>query len=136
MLCSAIGAKARKALSSDAVLGKHTLDSERHSKLGLGSHKRLVGSLLESSDVAGVYAMELLSKLISCQNCLLAVDNDNEFAAIDVRRELGAMLTSEDRCDCCSGPTERLICSINYIPLALNGLFLCHISGHAEILHE
>ena len=41
-------------------------------------------------------AVELLVELLAGENCLIAVDDNNVFAAVNVGRELGTMLAPEN----------------------------------------
>ena len=96
MFCACIYVKAGEGLSADRVVGKHSLNCELHSLLGTGCHKGLVLDLLKTADVTGVMTIVLLLKLLTGENSLISVYDDNELAAVSVRSELGSMLAAKD----------------------------------------
>ena len=120
--------------STERILGKHSLYCCFHSKLGLLCHDFLVLYALETADVAGVSLIVLLLKLLTCKNCLLGVDDDNEVSAVNVGCEFRSVLSAEKVCcdDC--GSAKRLTCRVDDIPFADNCFFFLHKSRHFVIL--
>ena len=128
VLCASEYFKTCESGSAEGVFGKHSLDCESHSELGLCCHEGFIGDFLESADVTRMVAVEFLFELLTCEICLLCVYNDNEFAAIDVGCEFGTCFTSEKICSGNGCFAKGLACRINYIPTARNGFFFCHVS--------
>ena len=134
MLAACVNLKACDACIADCVVGKHTLDCESHGKLGLCSHESLVLNFLETADIAGVAAIVLLSELLACENSLGSIDYDNEFAAIHMRCEFGAMLASENVGSGNGGFTEGFSCGVAALPFAFQSSFFSHESGNLLFL--
>jgi len=79
-----------------------------------------------------VGAVELLVELLAGQNGLVRVDDDDEFAAVNVGREFRAMLAAENVGGGNGGLAEGLSGRVEDIPAAFNGFRLCHVCGHTD----
>ncbi len=130
MSVACVNLEAGDCLVTDGVVREHTLYSELHCKLGTSLHKSAVLYFLQTTDVAGMVAIVLLSQLLAGQNSLGCVDNDYELTAINVGGEFRAMLAAKNVCSSNSGLTEGLTCSVNDVPFTLDAFGLCHVSGH------
>ena len=116
VLCASEYFKTCESGSAEGVFGKDPLDCESHSELGLCCHEGFIGDFLESADVTRMVAVEFLFELLTCENCLLCVYNDNEFAAIDVGCEFGTCFASEKICSGNGLPRGLPAASITYQP--------------------
>ena len=83
-------------LTTDGVVRKHTLYGKLHCEFRAGSHQLAVAGFLQTADVAGMGAVEFLVELLTGENGLVAVDDNNVFAAVNVGREFGTMLSAKD----------------------------------------
>ncbi len=119
---------------TDVVVGKHAFNSKFHSELGFCSHKLSVACSLEAADVTGVTVVEFLVELLTCENSFGSVYDDNVFAAVNMRCELGAMFTSENVSSSNSNFAEGLICCVDYVPLTFESFGFSHKSGHCFFL--
>ena len=117
-------------LRADGVMREHTLYSEFHCEFRAGSHELTVAGFLEAADIAGVSAVELLVELLTGENCIIAVDDNDEFAAVNVGSKFGTMLTAKNVSGSSSGLTERLAGCVDDIPAAFNRFGLSHVCGH------
>ena len=118
------------SLAADRILREHTLHCQLNCQLRTLSHEGLVLGFLQAANPARMSLVVLLSQLVAGQDCLGSVDNDNEIAGINVRGELYLMLAAKESCYSSCGTTQRLVCCVDDIPLAVNVLSLSHISGH------
>ena len=84
MLGALVAVQAGQSLSTDGVGRDHALDSVGHSQIAVLSHQLAVLDLLQAADELAVGDVELLLGLLAGQNSLVAVDDDNVIAAIDV----------------------------------------------------
>ena len=130
MLCAGIDLQTGDGLVTDAVVGEHPLDSEADGLLGVGRHHVTVSLGLEPPDVAGVPLIELLIQLLAGQNCFGCVDDDDEFPAVNVRGVLGAVLAAENVRGGNGNAPERFISRVDHEPSTLDGVRVCHVSGH------
>ena len=116
MVSVLISSESLELSSAEAVVREHTVDSDSHSSVSLVSHKILIGDRLQTTDPACVPVVVLLLKLLTCQDSLFAVDDDNVVAAVYVRSVGGLMLTSEDVSSLSSNTAERLTLCVEDIP--------------------
>ena len=99
MLSACIKTHSCSGFSTECVVGKHTLDSKLHSLFGLLAHELAVLYFLETADVSGVMTVILRLELLARENRLGCVDDDDKLTAVNMRGELGAMLTAKNgRC--------------------------------------
>ena len=132
--CICINVQTGEGLSTDGVVGKHSLNSKLHSLLGTGSHKGLVLDLLEAADVTGMVTVVLLLKLLTGENCLGSVYDDNVLAAVSVGGELRSVLAAKNFCSLNSGLAEGLACCVDYKPSAFNVVCVSHECRHFDFL--
>ena len=69
--------QALHGVAGDGVLGHHALDSNAHSNVGLLLHQDAVGGLLQTANPTGVVTIELLLTLLTGQDSLAGVDDDD-----------------------------------------------------------
>ena len=130
MLAAAIHAQTGQRILADDVVGQHTLNSQLHSQLGLGLHQGAVLNFLQAAHPTGVMTVELLIQLLTGQNSLLSVDDNDEIAAVSVGGELGLVLAAQQLSSLGSGLAQRLVSSIQDVPLTLDVSLVSHKSGH------
>ena len=128
MLSALKESESQQSGSADGVGGDHTLNSELHSLSGAGSHQCSVVGLFEMTYIACVTVPLLLLKLLACEHCVLAVDDDYVVAAIYMGGECYLMLASEQHSCLSSNLAEGLARGVDHIPLALDLAFFSHIS--------
>ena len=83
---------------------------------------------------AGDTVVLLLIQLLTGQNGLVGVDDDNEIAAVNVGSEIDLVLAAQDVGSDDSGTAQGLAGCIDDVPLALQGLLLQQSSGHYVFL--
>ena len=88
------------------------------------------------ADITRVMIIILLFSLTAGEDSLSAVDDDDVVTAVNVRGKGGLVLAAEKNCGLCCNAAERLACSVNYIPFAVNLTSLGHISGHSVYLQN
>lgn len=84
MLGTLVAVQTGQSLSTDGVGRDHALDSVGHSQVAVLSHQLAVLDLLQAANVLAVGDVELLLSLLAGQNCLVAVDDNDVIAAIDI----------------------------------------------------
>ena len=132
MLLARIDLQTGESLRADRVVREHSLHSLHHGEVRSLGHQLAVGGLLQTADVAGVGAVELLVELFAGEDGLVRVDDDDEFAAVDVGREFRAMLAAENVGGGDGGLAERFAGSVEDIPAAFDGFRFCHVCGHTD----
>ena len=113
-------------------MGEHPLHGQFHREFGSLRHQLAVGGLLQAADIPGVGAVELLVELFAGEDGLVRVDDDDEFAAVNVGGEFRAMLAAENLGGGDGGLAEGLSGRVEDIPAALNGFRFCHVCGHTD----
>ena len=113
MLGTLVAVQAGQSLITDGVGRDHALDSVGHSQIAVLSHQLAVLDLLQAADVLAVGDVELLLGLLAGQNSLIAVDDNNEIAAVHVGGVIDLLLAAHGFYD--SGLEDvGLIVSYNY----------------------
>ena len=74
--------------------------------------------VLQPSGIAGVAVVELVVELVAGDRDLLRVDDDDEVAGVDVRRELRLALAAQPVGDLGREPAEGLALGVDEVPLA------------------
>jgi hypothetical protein len=74
--------------------------------------------------------VELLLKLLTGENSLACVYDDNELTAICMGGKLRSVLAAKDVSSLNSGSAERLASCIDNEPSAFDGVLVSHESGH------
>ena len=111
-------------------MGEHTLHCELHSELGALSHQLAIADGLQSGNVTGMMVVVLLVQLLTRENSLGSVDDDDELATVNVGGVLGSVLAAKNG-RCLNGSlTEGLTGRIDDVPFTRNGLCFCHKSRH------
>lgn len=117
-------------LTTEAVLGKHTLDyvevEGMHTRLEVLVERLLhqsLGSILTlTAGVTGVVIINTISHLFAGEDNLVGVDDDNVVAASYVRRVAGLVLSAENFRNFRAKAAEYLVGSIDDHPLLLYAL--------------
>ena len=130
MFGASVNLESAEACSTDFVLGKHSLDGKLNSHFGLGCHKGAILDGLETADISGVMIIHLLVELLAGEDDLFGIDNNDAFAAIDVRSVFGTVFAVQNGSCRDSDITESLACGVDHVPAADNGFFFCHGCGH------
>ena len=130
VLAACVNLQAGSSLTADRILREHTLYCSFHCEFRTLSHQGTILNFLQTADPAGMSAIVLLIQLLTGEDCLLCIDDDNEIASVYVGSELSLVLAAKESCNYGSGTTQRLVCCVYYIPLAVNVFRFCHISGH------
>ena len=120
MLGTLVAVQAGQSLSTDGVGRDHALDSVGHSQIAVLSHQLAVLDLLQAADELAVGDVELLLGLLAGQNSLVAVDDDNVIAAIDVGGVVDLLLATQQNSGLSSDVTQTLAGCVEQIPLALD----------------
>ena len=95
MLGTLVAVQAGQSLITDGVGRDHALDSVGHSQIAVLSHQLAVLDLLQAADVLAVGDVELLLGLLAGQNSLVAVDDNNEIAAVNVGGVIDLLLAAQ-----------------------------------------
>ena len=112
------------------------MNSKLHRLFRLCAHQGVITDSLEVADITRVMIIILLFSLTAGEDSLRAVDDDDVVTAVNVRGKGGLVLAAEKNCGLCCNAAERLACSVNYIPFAVNLTSLGHISGHSVYLQN
>jgi len=108
-------------LTSEAILGKHTLDGVLHYEIRTAFLHLSNAQVLFATDVAAIEHVLLLFYLLAGQNDLVGIDNDDEIAGIDVRR-VGWLVTTAQLISDLDGQTAQdLILGVDDDPIAFDG---------------
>ena len=102
-----------------------------HSELRLLSHQLAVLGLLETADITGMMVVHLLVELLAGQNHLGSIDDDHMVAGVAVGGVGRLVLAAQNRGDLAGQAAERHA-GVNNIPLALDGLGICHKRFHVN----
>ena len=105
-------------LTTEGVVGEHSLHSLLDDPLGDPCLQGSEGFGLHATGATGVAAVELVGSLVTAHLHLLSVDHHDEVAGVDVRGEVGVVLTPQNRSDLGGKPAEGLVLSVHQIPLA------------------
>ncbi len=130
MFCAGVNMKSCEALVAELIVGEHTLYCKLHCLFGLGLHKCLIINSLKASDVTGVMIVHFVFKLLTCENSLGSVDDDNEFTTVNMRCKFGSVLTAKNISSFYSCLSERLAGSIDNISFTFDGFGFCHKCRH------
>ena len=130
MLSALVQVQTGHSVLAQSVLGQHALDSQLHSVVGAGFHHGASLGFLQTADPAGNAVVGLLIQLLTGQNSLVGVDDDDEVTAVNVGNEIDLVLAAQDVSSLNSGTAQGLASCIDDLPLALQGLLLQQGSGH------
>ena len=120
VLAACINAESAFCCSADCVGRDHAANSKFHSLFRLCSHECVVADSLQMADPACVMIVELLLSLAACENNVCTVDDDDMVTTVNMRGKGGLVLAAEKNCGLSCNTAERLACSVNYIPFAVN----------------
>ena len=87
-----------------------------------------------AGDVTGVVEVFLLQVLVTGNEHLGCVDNDNEVTSVDVRGINGLVLAHEETSNFACNASHRLVSGIHKLPLAADGLRVYRNSLHVNPL--
>ena len=127
VLAARIDAELLEHISAEGILGEHSLDRLVHGELGLLVHEFLVLHFFKAADVAGVIAVILLFELLAGEDHLVAVDDDDMVAAVDVGGVFGLVLPFENSRHLRSKTSEHHIGGVDDVPLALHFAGFRHV---------
>ena len=132
MLGAGIHAQLARHLTAQRALGHHADDSVLHSELRLLSHQLTILGLLKAAGITGMMVVHLLIELLAGQNHLGGVDDDHMIAGVAVGSVGGLILTAQNRGNLAGQAAERHAVGVHNIPLALDGLGICHKRFHVN----
>ena len=134
MLGTLVAVQAGQSLSTDGVGRDHALDSVGHGQIAVLSHQLAVLDLLQAANVLAVGDVELLLSLLAGQNCLVAVDDNDVIAAIDIGGVVDLLLAAQQNSGLSSDVTQALAGCVEQLPLALAFSGLYESSAHIYFL--
>ena len=120
MLGTLVAVQAGQGLSTDGVGRDHALDSVGHGQIAVLSHQLAVLDLLQAADELAVGDVELLLCLLAGQDSLVAVDDDDVIAAINIGGIIDLLLAAQQNSSLSSDVAQALAGSVEQIPLALD----------------
>ena len=98
------------------------------------SHQLAVLDLLQAADVLTVGDVELLLSLLAGQDSLIAVDDNNEIAAVHVGGIIDLLFAAQQNSGLSSDVAQALAGSVEQVPLALDFSGLHESSAHIYFL--
>lgn len=147
MIRSGVDLELAAHLAAELVLGEHALHGTFDDGLGTTLAQRVEGFGLDAARIPGMAILDLALALARGDSHLLGVDDNNEIAAIDMRRVRGLVLAAEPGCHLGSETAEREVGRIHDVPTVFyvtrfgriclvhgHGLFLGHIEDTGERL--
>ena len=134
MLCSSIYLHVLQNGTSQRSLGKHSLDGQLQGGVGMPLNLLLEGECLESTDITSVVMIQLVSELGTSNGNLVSIDNHNIITHLLVPGKRSLVLSSQDTCNLCRNPSQRLASCIHNIPVAYSIAFIHKNSLHAYTL--
>src|SRR4051812_43568323 len=99
-------------LTAEDALREHALDRLGDRQGGLAVEEFFVGLDAEAAGLAAVVVVVLLLELAAGEQDLVGVDDDDEVARVDVRRERSLVLAAEDRGNAAREAAERFALSV------------------------
>src|SRR5665811_2058072 len=116
--------------AAQTVAREHSLDRLAQ-YLGRPSLELLAQrALAQAARVAGVAVVDLLVELVAGDRDLASVDDYDEVAGIDVRRELGLVLAAQRVGDAHGEATKVLALGVDDIPVVLDLMGFCAVGLH------
>jgi hypothetical protein len=106
-------------LPAQGAFGQHALDREAYDLFGSLGQQFDVTASPEATGIAGVAVVDLALSLAGCEHDLGGVDDDHVVASIEVRRENGLVLASEDSRHFSRETAEDRAVSVDFVPVAL-----------------
>ena len=91
-------------------------------------------TLVKPADVLAVGDVELLLILLAGQNCLVAVDDNDVIAAIDIGGVVDLLLAAQQNSGLSSDVAQALAGSVEQVPLTLDFSGLYESSSHIYFL--
>src|SRR5262245_7951754 len=113
MIGARVDLELSEQLAAQDALGEHSAHGLRDGNLGLVLDHALERLAAEAAGRAAVANVLLLRRLAPSESYLLRVDDDDEVARVDVRRERRLVLASEHARDATGKTTERLALGID-----------------------
>src|SRR5689334_12299711 len=108
-------------LPAEHVLREHATHRQGQRRFRLLGQEVAVAALGDSTRVTAVAVVQLLVCLIAGDLDFLGVDDDDEIAAVHVRREGWLVLATEQRRNAAGNAAKRLVLGVDHPPLALLG---------------
>src|ERR1700722_320551 len=107
-------------LPAEGVLREHALHCLLHSPLRAPGHELGVGHGAQATRIARVPVSHLVPQLVAAERHLLGIDDDDEVASVDVRREDGLVLAAQQRLRVAGQPAEYDVGRVDDMPLVLD----------------
>ena len=105
------------AACAELVLGKHAEDGFANDFFRARLHQAANGNFFEPAGEAAVMAINFLVDLVAGEADALGIDDDDVVAAIEMRGEIGLVLTDQQAGDACREATEHLSIGIDDEPI-------------------
>src|SRR5690606_31630281 len=115
---------------TQGALGQHTLDGLLKRTTGETLLHFLEGGLGNTTGVARVTIVALVLRLITGNDDVGSVDNDDVIAGVYVRRELGLVLAPQTACDFAGHTTKDFAFCIDHVPVTFDFMRLGHKGLH------
>ena len=123
VLCTCINIEVVNELVTKLCLGQHSLNNFSHKSLstvGL-SHQLCRCGLTLTAGITGVTQINPVSPLLTSQDNLIGIKNDNVVTAVNVRSEICLILTAEQLGNLHGEAAQDLVLGINHDPFLING---------------
>ena len=134
MLRAAIYAQLGEHMVAQRAGGQHATHGLFKGELGLGGHQTAIGNFLDAARIAGMIVVLFLVQLRAGQLDLVAVDNDNMIACVNMGRIGRLVLATQYRSHLAGQTAQYEAISIDHVPLTLQGLVLRHKRFHVKLL--
>jgi len=122
-------------LAAQAVLREHTFYGALDNGVGTALEKILGDLLLLAAGVAAEVHVDLVFQLVTGENDLVGIDDDDEIAAVDVGGVVGFVLAAQDGSDLGTHAANGLISTVHNIPVAFNGSLVRMLGGEMQFAH-
>ena len=83
----------------------------------------------QTAGIAGEVLIDLLLALVAGEPDLVGIDENDEIAAVHVRRIVGLVLAAKDRSDLATHAAYSLIGPVHNVPVALDGSCIGMLGG-------
>ena len=129
MFCTGIDEKFFIHLAAQPVFRQHTLDGPFDDGIGTASHEILGDLFFFAAGITGEVDVDLVLGLITGEDDLVRIDDDDEITAIHVRGVIGLVLATQNGGDLGTHAAYGLISTVHNIPVAFNGSLVRMFGG-------